>query len=512
ERADLAGERMASMDRKYAALNTAVAQLRVAVTDIQRRNFERQTAAARNVQEYEYVIGLMILVMVAAATVYGHRIARQMQAHAEEEERHLVALSEAEARTRSILDTAADSIVAFDAEGRIETFNKAAERLFGCPACDAIGTDVRGLVAAEGHPFQLLLANSAFAADEPGSFVEVECRRFDGTIFPAEVAAGRMPLIAQRAYVGVIRDMTERRSAERALRAEKDRLQAINEKLEETQNQLLQADKMASIGQLAAGVTHEINNPMGFVGANVAMLQTYVQDLMAVLDAYERFVDPILVEIPDRQVPVLDAKETADLAYLREDLPRLFDETKDGVARVRRIVQDLKEFSHVGATDWHFADLHKGLDSTLNIVWNELKYKVQVVKEYGRLPEVECVSSQINQVFMNLLVNAAHAIEGKGTITLRSGAQDGMAWVEVEDSGSGIPPQHLKRIFEPFFTTKPVGKGTGLGLSLCYGIAKRHGGRIEVTSELGTGSAFRLYLPVRRAVPVAAATDTAEAV
>jgi signal transduction histidine kinase len=173
-------------------------------------------------------------------------------------------------------------------------------------------------------------------------------------------------------------------------------------------------------------------------------------------------------------------------------------ETKDGVARVAKIVQDLKDFSHVDEAEWQWADLHKGLDSTLNVVWNELKYKAEVVKEYGELPVVECLPFQINQVFMNLLVNAAHAIEERGTITLRTGTAGDEVWIEVADTGSGIPPENLGRIFDPFFTTKPVGKGTGLGLSLSYGIMQKHHGRIEVTSEPGRGTTFRIVLPGRQ--------------
>jgi len=165
------------------------------------------------------------------------------------------------------------------------------------------------------------------------------------------------------------------------------------------------------------------------------------------------------------------------------------------VSRVKKIVENLKDFSRVDSAEWTFANLERGLESTLNIVWNEIKYKAEVVKEYADLPDVECIASQINQVFMNLLVNAAQAIEQQGTITLRSGFDDDNVWVEIEDTGEGIRPEHLNRIFEPFFTTKPVGKGTGLGLSLAYGIVQRHHGKLEVRSELGKGTVFRVALP-----------------
>jgi len=165
--------------------------------------------------------------------------------------------------------------------------------------------------------------------------------------------------------------------------------------------------------------------------------------------------------------------------------------------RVTRIVQDLKDFSHVDESERMWANLEQGLESTLNVVWNEIKYKAEVIREYAGIPEIECLPSQINQVFMNLLVNAGQAIEEQGHITLRTGQDEDNVWVEVADDGQGIQPEHLERIFEPFFTTKPVGKGTGLGLSLSYGIVRKHGGHIEVESPAGKGTCFRVVLPKR---------------
>jgi len=194
------------------------------------------------------------------------------------------------------------------------------------------------------------------------------------------------------------------------------------------------------------------------------------------------------------------AEQDHDLAFIREDALSLMEETREGIDRVRKIVADLKDFSRVDSAQvWQWADLHRCLDSTLNIVSNEIKYKAEVVKEYGTLPEVECLPSQLNQVFMNLMVNASHAITAdRGTITLRTGCEDDQVWVEVEDTGSGMPPEVLGKIFDPFFTTKPIGKGTGLGLSLSYGIIQKHHGRIDVRSEPGQGTCFRIVLPVRQ--------------
>lgn len=271
-----------------------------------------------------------------------------------------------------------------------------------------------------------------------------------------------------------------------------------SQQLEETQSHLLQSDKMASIGQLAAGVAHEINNPIGYVYSNLGTLEKYMQDTFGMLDQYE------LAESAITDVAVLEklktVKEKLDIAFLKEDLKDLMAESKEGIRRVKQIVQNLKDFSHVDVTDeWHFSDLHQGLDSTLNIVSNEVKYKAEVVKDYGKLPDVECLSSQINQVFMNLLVNAAHAIEARGTITIRTGQEGEEVWAEISDTGKGIAQEYLKKIFDPFFTTKPIGKGTGLGLSLSYGIIQKHHGRIEVQSEVGLGTTFRVWLPIKQA-------------
>ena len=274
-------------------------------------------------------------------------------------------------------------------------------------------------------------------------------------------------------------------------------LQQLNRKLEDAQSHLMQADKMASIGQLAAGVAHEINNPIGYVYSNLGTLEKYVQDTFGMLALYEQAEASISdVEV---RAQLKAARDKLDIAFLKEDLRDLMNESRDGITRVKKIVQNLKDFSHVDVSDeWHCSDLHSGIDSTLNIVNNEIKYKAEVVKEYGLLPEVECLSSQLNQVFMNLLVNAAHAIEERGIITIRSGTQGDEVWVEVADTGKGIAAEHLKKIFDPFFTTKPIGKGTGLGLSLSYGILQKHHGRIEVKSELGIGTTFRVCLPIKQ--------------
>jgi two-component system, NtrC family, sensor kinase len=292
----------------------------------------------------------------------------------------------------------------------------------------------------------------------------------------------------------VARRTAQLTDANLALSAEREELKGLLKKVEDTQNQLLQSEKMAAIGQLAAGVAHEINNPIGFVNSNLGTLNGYIETLMQVINAYEK-CEATVPGVPKAELAAM--KADADLEFLRQDVRALLSESQEGLSRVKKIVQDLKEFSHVDEAEWQEANLNDGLESTLNVVWSELKYKAEVTRDYGQLPPIRCIAAQVNQVFMNLLVNAAQAIDGRGTIRVRSGCQGDQVWVEIADTGRGMPPDVQKRIFEPFFTTKPVGKGTGLGLSLSYDIiVKRHGGHFDVDSTPGKGTTIRVWLPV----------------
>ena len=263
--------------------------------------------------------------------------------------------------------------------------------------------------------------------------------------------------------------------------------------LEEAHGQLLQSEKMASIGVLAAGVAHEINNPVGFVSSNMGTLKDYSKTMVALLDAC-------------RAGKATEADfVAADFDYLKTDISDLIRESRDGLERVSKIVADLKDFSRLDQAEWQEADLNAGIECTLNVVRNEIKYKAEVVREYdAELPRVPCLPAQINQVVMNLLVNAAQAIDERGIITVRSGHDADWAWIEVADTGRGMSPEVKKRIFDPFYTTKPAGQGTGLGLSISYDIVSKHGGHIDVTSEPGRGTTFRLWLPLKGEGPVVA--------
>lgn len=329
------------------------------------------------------------------------------------------------------------------------------------------------------------------------------------------IQAGLEDLVAQRtnelasANRQMEADIQRREQVEQELRHRYTELEQLNTELSNARAQLVQSEKLASIGQLAAGVAHEINNPMGYVFSNISTLENYLGDLFGVLDAYEDAEPEI------RNGPLLDQlhqiRRSKDVDFLKEDIPLLMRESREGISRVRKIVQDLKDFSRVDKQQqFEKADLHRGLNTTLNIVANQIKYKADVIREFGDLPLIECCPSQLDQVFLNLLVNAADAMpegEKRGQIYLSTGtrntAEGEFVWVEVRDTGSGISPEHLNKIFDPFFTTKPVGKGTGLGLSLSYSIIQEHHGQIAVTSAMGEGTTFRVTLPVVQPAAVA---------
>ena len=251
---------------------------------------------------------------------------------------------------------------------------------------------------------------------------------------------------------------------------------------------------MASIGQLAAGVAHEINNPMGFITSNLGTLARYQQKLFEYQQTLENFLDEAGNEAIKQRA--FEQRKKLKIDYLRDDIDDLLSESKEGAERVRDIVQNLKGFSRVDQAEYANVDLNDCLDKTLSIAANEIKYKAQVEKDYGALPLISCFPQQLNQVFLNLLVNAAQAIEGKGVICIST--HDLGEWVQIDitDNGSGIPAENLEKIFEPFFTTKEVGKGTGLGMSISYEIIQKHGGDIQVASEVGQGTTFSITLPV----------------
>ena len=265
--------------------------------------------------------------------------------------------------------------------------------------------------------------------------------------------------------------------------------QQLNMRLQHSNRQILQSEKMAGIGQLAAGVAHEINNPLGFVFSNIKTLSNYITSLFKIID----------IAATECKSEVLQNSITElEYDYIKTDLSELLEESEDGLQRVKKIIVSLKDFSHIDEEAFAPADLHKCIETTLSVAQNEIKYKAEIIRELGELPLIDCIASQINQVIMNITVNAAHAIEEFGTIHIRTGTLDHKAWIEIEDNGEGIPEHIISRIFEPFYTTKPIGKGTGLGLSLSQTIIEKHNGLLEVESTPGSGTKFKIWLPIKQ--------------
>jgi len=274
-------------------------------------------------------------------------------------------------------------------------------------------------------------------------------------------------------------------------------------------SQLLQSEKMASIGQLAAGVAHEINNPTGFVSSNLKTLSDYQDDIIMLIEQYRRLTTALKENMAIAEYPppiseqlerIADLEAEVDIDFVLNDISDLVKESREGTERIKKIVLDLKDFAHPGEDRPQLADINRNIESTLNVVWNELKYKTTVTKDYGDLPEVECYPQQLNQVFVNLLVNAAQAIEKQGEIKIVTGADDGYVEIRISDTGKGIPEENLSKIFDPFFTTKEVGKGTGLGLNVAYNIIKKHNGTIDVESTVGKGTTFTIRIPAQKEV------------
>lgn len=337
-----------------------------------------------------------------------------------------------------------------------------------------------------------------------------------GKKVPIETSISFTEFEGKKALVWYARDITEKLKADQQLKNYSQNLEKMVEEratelkkalldLQNTQSQLLQSEKMASIGQLAAGVAHEINNPVGFVRSNLGTINEYLGDLMTLIDQYQRLEATLGKEkgmpesgaIQEALENIQKVKGEIGLDYILDDYKNVVDESLEGMARVGKIVSDLKDFAHMDkANELELTDLNKGLVSTLNIVWNELKYKAEVIKDLGDIPLVQCYPQRINQVFMNILVNAAQAIEEKGEIHITTIGDNDHVEIRIRDNGSGIKKEILTKIFDPFFTTKEVGKGTGLGLNVAYNIIQRHKGTIEVESEVGKGTTFIIRLQI----------------
>ncbi|HKO34910.1 MAG TPA: ATP-binding protein [Pyrinomonadaceae bacterium] len=293
----------------------------------------------------------------------------------------------------------------------------------------------------------------------------------------------------------------ERRTLLRNARKYKEDLEARNVELarrkadlERVQAQLVHSEKMASLGQLAAGVAHELNNPAGFILSNMSALPEYVRRLEKVLSTYDAAsLSPVDSEV------VAAAKRAVDYDHILGDLNSIATDSFSGAERIQGIVQNLRLFSRLDEAELKEVDVHEGIESTIRLLSRYYTSpSIALRRVYGKLPRISCYAGQLNQVWVNLLVNAAQAIgQGSGEVSIKTSSQERTVAVSVSDTGSGIAPEHINRIFDPFFTTKPVGEGTGLGLSISHGIIARHGGSLSVESTVGRGTTFNIVLPVR---------------
>jgi signal transduction histidine kinase len=425
-------------------------------------------------------------------------------------------------KIQAVFDALTEEIISVDRDVKLISINKAArkimkgsyEQIVGQPCC-TIAEDIGTAFYAD--TIKEMVA-TVFASRQPKTFLD-RFRSADDrevikerTVIPVLDEGGRV-----LSSTIVSRDITEAHLRSEEIRSLNQKLQKISaelikknaklatalKNLERTQAQMVQSEKMASIGQLAAGVAHEINNPTGFVSSNLKTLGDYQQDTNRLIAQY-RSLKSALAALPPGTVPpavtalveqVTATEAEIDIDFIQEDVGELIGDCREGTERIKKIVEDLKHFAHPGEEKMTETDINAGLESTLNVVYNELKYKATVIKEFGDLPIVTGFPQQLNQVFMNMLVNAAQAIEKSGEIKITTAVVADMVEIRISDTGCGIPEENRSRIFDPFFTTKDVGKGTGLGMNIAYNIIKKHKGDIRVESKVGEGTTFIVRLP-----------------
>lgn len=310
--------------------------------------------------------------------------------------------------------------------------------------------------------------------------------------------------------IGIVLDLL--RAMEARVAQSSARLSDAYRELQASQAQLVQSEKMASLGQMVAGVAHEINTPLGYVRNNIEMIDGAFQRISSVLAEHEQLIELMSAEVPDEHgihAQLLKANEaSADLrdAHIIEDSAALFKDTLFGADQIKELVINLRNFSRLDQARVADINLNDCLDQTLVIANNVLKNKLEVIRRFGEIPPVRCSPSQINQVLLNLITNAAHAIEhDEGKLLLKTEADDKWVHISIQDNGKGIPQENLQKIFDPFFTTKPIGQGTGLGLSISFQIVQAHGGTLRVASKVGKGSRFTISLPLDAAIPQQAA-------
>lgn len=402
-------------------------------------------------------------------------------------------LIEREEASRTILETTGDGIIIVDEAGKINMLNRAAKLIFGYTEESMLGHSVDELLHAEGDEgFQFYLEVSE--REPVNTLHEIYGMRNDGTEIPIEINVSKANVPDQDMVIISVRDITSRRESE--------------DEWNKMEIQLRQAQKLESIGQLAAGIAHEINTPIQFVGDNTRFIKEAFRDIEKLADVRDRMIDRFKQgETPTDLIAEADElSEEIDIDYLREEIPKAINQSLEGIERVGEIVRAMKEFSHPGVEEKVLININSAIESTVTVSRNEWKYYADMRLDLDpSLPMVPCLPGELNQAILNIVVNAAQAIrdkmgksaEAKGVIAISTCKSGPWAKILISDTGIGMSEKILPRIFDPFFTTKGVGKGTGQGLAITYSaVVDKHGGTIEVTSQVGEGSTFTVCLPL----------------